>query len=173
MNSRSGITLWENVALLGRAMVPMLVTLVLLFISHLPGSFPQLASIMPPLALMAVFYWAVHRPDWFGVVSAFIVGLLVDLLFGAPLGVSAGLYAVSHILLAQQQRFFKGTTFPQVWAGYAVTQLVVTLGQALLWWLILARAPHLLDLLALNVLGIMLFPPICWGLSRLHKALTQ
>lgn len=172
MTSRSTSTLWEHVALLGRAIAPLFVTLVLLFISHLPGSFPALAPIMPPLALMAVFYWAVHRPDWFGVIGAFVIGLLADLLFGAPLGVSAGLYAVSHILLTQQQLFFKGTTFLQVWAGYVVTQLGVTLMQTLLWWLIADRTPQLVDLLVMNILGGLLFPPICWVLSRLHKALS-
>lgn len=150
---------------------PLAVTLLLLLLSHAPGAYVALAPVMPPLALMAVFYWSVHRPDWFGVVSAFVVGLLVDVLLGAPLGISAGLYAVSHILLTRQQRFFKGTTFPLVWGGYAVTQLAVTVGQALLWWLLLARAPHLGDVLTLNILGALLFPPVCWILSRLQKLL--
>lgn len=157
----------------GRRFVPMAVTLLLLVVCHAPGVFVTLAPVMPPLALMAVFYWAVHRPDWFGVVSAFILGLLVDILLGAPLGISAGLYAVSHILLTQQQRFFKGTTFPLVWAGYGITQLFVTAGQALLWWIVLDRTPLPMTLLTANVLGLLLFPPVCWILSRLHRALVH
>lgn len=171
--SRLWGTLRQAVQHWARRFVPLLVTLLLLFASHLPGTFVALAPVMPPLALMAVFYWAVHRPDWFGSISAFVVGLLADLLFGAPLGISAGLYAASHILLTQQQRFFKGTTFQLVWAGYGITQLAVTLGQALLWWLVLARQPQLEPLLTLNVLGVLLFPPICWTLSRLHRVLVH
>lgn len=154
-----------------RALAPLVFTLFLLLLCHLPSVPPTLASIMPPLALMAVFFWAVHRPDWFSAPAAFVIGLLVDLLMAAPLGLTAGLYGVSHILLTRQQRFFLGANFLQLWAGYAVTQLFVTLGQALGWWLLLQRTPVVLDWLLLNILGALLFLPIGWLLTRVHRAL--
>lgn len=164
----------QQLRLAFRAFTPLALTLLLVLLTHVPaGGMTLVAPVLPPLALMAVFYWAVHRPDWFGVLSAFLTGLLVDLLLGAPIGISAGLYAASHILLTRQQRFFLGANFLQLWAGYVVTQLFVTLGQALLWWVLLARPWPLADLFWLNMLGALVFVPLAWGFSRLHRLLVQ
>ncbi|MGE3623081.1 MAG: rod shape-determining protein MreD [Bdellovibrionales bacterium] len=163
----------DIVSMLLRRALPFLTTFVLVLLAYMPGLVPALGTVMPPLPLIPLFYWSIHRPDWFGAISSFALGLLVDLLLGAPLGVTAGLYAVSHLLLMQQQRFFRGSPFHVLWAGYAVTQLTVTLGQALLWWTIADVTPRFLVLLGINVLGLALFPLVCAVLARLHKWLKE
>jgi rod shape-determining protein MreD len=154
-------------------LLPWLLTLLLAVLACLPGTMPVLGAVMPPLALIPLFYFSIHRPDWFGPVSAFIIGLLVDTLLGAPLGVTAGLYAVMQLLLQQQQRFFKSAPFHVLWVGYAFTQLVVTMVQSAAWWALAGVTPQPLALLGMNVLGMAVFPPLSALCARLQKWLAR
>src|SRR3546814_20093008 len=47
------------------------------------------SSSMPDFALMAIYYWAVVRPNMFPVYAVFVVGLLTDLLSAGPIGLWA------------------------------------------------------------------------------------
>ena len=154
-----------------RRMVPLasIVLLLALSLAPVPGARALgLAATLPPLALMGVFYWAVYRPDRFGIVAAFGIGALADLLMGAPVGVTAFLYAATQRLVRQQQRLFKGGTFVLLWTGYMAVQLSVG---ALQWavWSWLAHTAYPLTPFAVQLaLGLCLFPPVYFGLSRLH-----
>ncbi len=56
------------------------------------------------LALM-VFYWTYRAPAQFGVISAWVLGLLLDVLEATPLGVNAlGMAAVAFLVLTVHQR---------------------------------------------------------------------
>src|ERR1700679_278021 len=72
---------------------------------------PWLGPVVPPLALMAVYYWAIHRPDLFCPSLAFIIGLLNDILSGLPPGLSAFLFVAAHQVVFRQRRFFAGHSF--------------------------------------------------------------
>ena len=47
---------------------------------------PGYAEIAPVLALMAVYHWAIYRPNLMPLWSIFVLGVLQDLLSGVPLG---------------------------------------------------------------------------------------
>lgn len=153
-----------------RRFVPLVSTLILLIVSFMQLPLPYAGSLMPPLALMGTFYWSVYRPDRFGILAAFAIGLMQDLLMGSPLGITAFLYAALQQLLARRQHIFKGGRFALLWIGYIAAQVMVSAAQWLCWsWLahrLYPVTPFALQL----VLALCLFPPIGWGLSRLHTA---
>jgi len=158
---------------LAQRVLPLLLTFLLAVLAYMPGMIPVLSTVMPPLPLIPLFYFSIHRPDWFGPVTAFVFGLLVDVLLGAPLGITAGLYAVMQLLLLKQQRFFKGSPFYVLWAGYGFTQLVVTVLQSVAWWVLAGVTPQVGALLGMNVLGMAVFPPLGALCSRLQKWLAR
>lgn len=154
----------------GRRLVPLASTLILLIISFMQLPLPYTSTIMPPLALIGIFYWSIYRPDRFGIIAAFVIGLLQDMLMGAPLGVTAFLYAVTQRQLQVRQRMFKGGSFALLWMGYIAVQMMISIGQWLIWsWL--AHTPYPLTSFILQLaLALCLFPPVGWGLSKLHSA---
>ena len=52
-----------------------------------PLRLPDVSPVVPALALVAVYYWAVHRPSLMPAWVVFLIGLFQDLLSGGPVGV--------------------------------------------------------------------------------------
>ncbi|MFV2091328.1 MAG: rod shape-determining protein MreD, partial [Pseudomonadales bacterium] len=61
---------------------------------HLPESWAQwLGWIRPAWVAMVVFFWVMELPDRMGLVSAWVLGLLLDVLYADPLGLNGALLA--------------------------------------------------------------------------------
>jgi rod shape-determining protein MreD len=66
----------------------------LLAIVHLPESWPQwLGWLRPAWVAMVVFFWVMELPHRMGLVSAWVIGILLDVLYADPLGLNAALLA--------------------------------------------------------------------------------
>lgn len=66
----------------------------LLAIVHFPESWPQWLSWLRPAWLaMVVFYWVMELPHRLGLISAWVIGLLLDVLYADPLGLNGFLLA--------------------------------------------------------------------------------
>ena len=74
-------------------LVTILVALVLAVL-HLPETWPQwLGWLRPAWMAMVIFYWVMALPHRLGLISAWIVGLLLDVLQADPLGLNGFLLA--------------------------------------------------------------------------------
>jgi rod shape-determining protein MreD len=77
---------WVILLTLGGAMV--------LAIVHLPETWPQwLGWLRPAWVALVIFYWVMELPHRIGLISAWVVGCLVDVLLGEPLGLNGALLA--------------------------------------------------------------------------------
>ena len=94
-----------------RHLTPFLLTIILLLINHVPINAPGASRITPVLALISVFHWGVYRPDLLPAYSVFFLGLLHDMLGGAPVGVWTLIYLVLYKVAVLQRRFFFGKKF--------------------------------------------------------------
>lgn len=103
-----------------RASAPFALTLVAVIINVVPLRLPAYSVIAPDLVLMAVFYWTVHRPDLMRPWSAFVVGLLDDILSGTPLGVYALVLLFVHWAIIAQHRTLRALSFGLLWCGFAL-----------------------------------------------------
>ncbi len=100
----------------------------------------------PDLVLLLVLAWAILDREQEGIVWAFVGGLLLDVLSGAPLGLSAlPMVPIAYLI---------GLTEAQVYRGGTVLALLLAVGGAL--------AYHALYLLLLNVLA---GYPVAWAMS--------
>ena len=64
--------------------LPLGLTFVIVLLSVVPLPVPEYAVLAPSFALMAVYYWTVHRPDLMRPWSVFVIGVLDDVLSGTP-----------------------------------------------------------------------------------------
>lgn len=166
-------TVWQRVDQAGRNLAPVAVTVVLVLGGMVRLHLPDYDTIAPSLALMAVYYWAIHRPDLLRPSMAFAIGLLHDLLSGAPLGMNALILVLAHWVVVTQRRFFLANSFLLLWWGFAL----IVLGAAFVQWLAFSvlhaqvLAPNAALFQAMMTLS--LFPIFAWVFIRLHRAFLQ
>ncbi|HEY5679741.1 MAG TPA: rod shape-determining protein MreD [Pseudomonadales bacterium] len=71
-----------------------LVVALVLSIFHLPETWPQwLGWLRPAWVPLFVFFWVMALPHRLGLVSAWIFGIFVDVLFGDPIGLNGAVLA--------------------------------------------------------------------------------
>lgn len=166
-------TLWQRLDKTGRNLAPFAVTVMLVLIGLVPVPVPAYAPVAPYLTLVAVYYWTIHRPDLMRPSTAFLIGLLQDLLTGGPLGANALVLVVAQWLVLNQRRIFLASTFTLMWVGFAM----VMLGAACIQWLAFsvlnATALPFNPALFQALMTIAMFPLVAWLLIRVHRAFLQ
>ena len=164
---------WQRLDQGARLSMPFATAFLFALISAIPWPLPWLGGVAPPLALVAIYYWTVHRPDLFWPSMAFAIGFLNDIIHMLPLGLSAFVFVAAHHLVLTQRRFFVGHAFFMLWWGFALTMAVVMLTmwglQCLIRWSMIPFLPVLLQ----AVLAIILFPLPAWLLIRLQRAVLS
>ena len=100
--------------------VPFAVALVLIFLSFLPVGRIFGSSTMPALAFIAVYYWAVVRPELLPPMAVFAIGLIFDLLSAGPIGLWAFVYLLAYALTVTQRFFLINAPFSVFWTGFGV-----------------------------------------------------
>ena len=161
---------WQRLDLWLRSALPVTTAFLMAIMSVIVWPLPYLGPIMPPLALIALFYWSTHRPDLFPASISFLLGLFNDIIHGLPIGISALLYTLAHEIIWRQRRFFVGHSFFMLWTGFAI----VTTALMLLEWILLGivswQMTPFLPVLRQIIFVIILFPLPCWVLIRLQRS---
>ncbi|HEU0117893.1 MAG TPA: rod shape-determining protein MreD [Alphaproteobacteria bacterium] len=161
---------WQRLDSGARQSLPFITTLVCTLFSVVAWPLPHIGSIAPPLGLIVLYYWSIHRPDLLRPGMVFAIGLLNDALNSLPIGLSALLFVAVHQILFRQRRFFAGHSFFMMWFGFIlmITGAMVTEWLALdLWnWHMMPFFPVLMQC----ILSIVIFPIPCWLLIRLQRA---
>lgn len=83
----------------------------------------ELAFWRPPFVLLLVTYWLFRQPQYFGVFFAWLVGLIIDVLFGQILGQHALAMSVAASLVISQQH--RGHHFSMVYQSIFVAGVVL------------------------------------------------
>lgn len=113
-----------------RSAVPGVSTLIFVLLGVVPLHLPVFGPVSPLLALIPLYYWAVHRPDLMTFGLAFAVGLVHDALIGAPLGIHSLVYLVCYWAAFSQRRILAGKGFFVLWWGML---LIAALAVGLEW----------------------------------------
>lgn len=160
-------TPWQRFDQSARQGVPLVLTIFLMLFGLTPTHIPGFSPVMPMFSLMAVYFWAVYRPDSMGYGPAFVIGLLEDLLTGTPLGSTALVLMLGQWVVFHQQKFFNGRPFHVVWAAFAL----VAVGAAVVRWLTVGLfstggfvAPG--QAIGCAIMTIALYPVIGWLLAK-------
>jgi rod shape-determining protein MreD len=166
-------TLWHWLDAWARKLLPFTITAFLVMLSVTPLHIPGLGTVAPALSLMAVYYWAIFRPDLLPAPAVFAIGLFQDILGGLPLGVTALVLLVVFEIVSSQRRFFLGKSFLVMWWGF----MLIAAGATAAMWLLLstlfatplAPGPAVVQFL----LTLALFPCLTWLFIRAQRAFLQ
>ena len=162
-------TIWQRLEHGGRLAVPLLSAVVCVLLGSIVWPLPYLGSVAPPLALMAIYYWALHRPDLLRPGMVFVIGLLHDVVNFLPLGLSAMLFVAAHQLIYRNRRFFVGHSFLMMWSGFILTVTGTMFLQWLLMCLIRWQMIPVLPIMMQMGFAIVFFPLPCWLLIALQR----
>jgi len=167
------ISVWQRLDLAGRSLAPVAVTVMLVLLGMVPLYLPGYDRVVPSLALMSVYYWAIHRPDLVPPSVAFAIGLLQDMLAGTPLGVTALVLVLCHWVVVSQRSFFLANSFMMLWVGFGF----IVLGSVWVQWLAFSvlslRMVSLQAPLFQALLTLALFPMFAWFFIRVHRAFLR
>jgi rod shape-determining protein MreD len=154
-------------------MLPMATALLCVLASIVPLHLPGFAEVAPGFVLMAVYHWSIYRPDLLPFAAVFLAGLALDLLNGAPLGVSSLVFLIGRAVVLSQRKLFVGRSFAVVWAGFLA---LVAAAEALEWALACALHGVALDprpFLFQAVLTVALYPLVSYLLARVQRNLLM
>lgn len=112
--------------------VPVLLTVALLLLLSLPLPLPYVSTAPPLVALIAVYYWAIYRPDLMPPGAACLLGLFVDVLGGGPLGLNALVLVCVQWISVHQRAALADKSFYVVWLAFGL----IAPGAATLAWLV-------------------------------------
>jgi rod shape-determining protein MreD len=160
----------ERSVVVVRNLIPGFATLVLLFLSVVPLSTPNSALVLPPFALMGIYFWSVYRPDLLPVAAVFGIGLMQDMLSGGPPGLFAAAYLGVHAVMSWQRRFFVGKSFPVEWLGFALVVPPLYFAVWLVGSIYYLRPLPAGEIVVQGLLALAFYPAITWALGRLRAA---
>lgn len=165
--------LWHRIDILARGLFPLVITLLLVTAGFVPLHVPNISPVIPSLALIAVYYWAVHRPDLMSVWAIFLVGLFHDLLAGGYVGVGILALLLVHVIIDTQRRYFVRTTFQGLWLLFAAVAAVAIyfmwLLNSLLQGSVLAVRPALFQYL----MTVAVYPCLAWVFAQVQKVVLK
>jgi rod shape-determining protein MreD len=163
----------QRLSLALRGTVPLLLALALVLLSVVSFGVPDLAVVTPSFGTMAVYYWAIYRPDLLPAPAALLIGLTQDVLGGGPTGLMALVLLLVHAVVVSQRRVFVGKSFLVGWWGFAI----IASGAGLLTWLTAAlwfgALPPPASSAYQTMLTIVLYPCVAWLFSRVHLKLLR
>ncbi|MFB0974806.1 MAG: rod shape-determining protein MreD [Tolumonas sp.] len=85
----------------------------------------------PDWVALVVLYWVIALPHHLGIVSAWVVGLIMDILLGSTLGIHAlGMAVTTYVAAAQYQKLRNFS----VWQQALVMGSLIFIGQLLIFW---------------------------------------
>lgn len=158
---------------IGRWGLSLSVLLVLFALSLAPFEIAHLGEVRPAFMLMAVYYGTILRPGLLPAPFVFVIGLILDMLSGYPLGMNALVFVVVQWLTRVQRRFLLGQSFLLIWAGFAVIALGAGAAQWCLFALFNLSFFSIKPTLVSAVISIFLFPALVFPLAAVHKALKD
>lgn len=117
-----------------RKMAPIVSTFALLIVGTIPLPIPNYSMIAPSLTIMAVFCWALWRPELMPYFAVFAIGLFEDLLRGTPFGVCALALLFVQATVRSHSRMLYGKSFEILWLGFVLVAGAATV----LRWMIMS-----------------------------------
>ena len=170
---RPRLNLWRRLDILARYSFATASTALLLLIAAAPMGLPGQAQVLVAAALGCVFFWSVFRPTAMPPPLVFLLGVLVDLLGYAPLGVDVVILLLVHGVALRWRRFLVRQGFLVVWVGFIVVAVVAAVLQWAMTSALVLRVLPPFEMVFQAALAAGLYPPLAVLLSRAHQTLAD
>jgi rod shape-determining protein MreD len=152
--------------------LPLLVTLVFMLAANLPLHLFPGGAPAPDLALISVFFWAIHGPAFLPAWAVFVIGASQDFSTGTPIGFWILIYLFAYGFTLTQRVFFKGRTGIGVWLGFALVAAITGFLAWLLGMLVFERLLHPGDLIFQGLASLLFYPVFARLFMLVRRSLT-
>jgi len=149
--------------------LPALTVIFSILVSALAWPLPYVGAVSPLLGLLAVYYWAIYRPDLLRPFVVFLLGVLNDTIHFLPIGLSAFVFVAMYQLAFAHRRYFVGQVFFMLWSGFCLVAFISMVVNWSVLSLIKGQAMTLLPVFLQFLLTIAFFPLPAWVLIRLQR----
>jgi rod shape-determining protein MreD len=167
------IGVWTRIDLAVRRLTPLLITVGLVILSQVPMHLPAPAPIAPALALISVYFWALHQPDLIPAPAVFAIGLFQDILSGLPVGFNAFILLVIYGLVVSQRRYFFGKSFGVLWWGFATVAVVVGAMEWMAMSLLSAQFLSIVPVVVEQLTAAALYPVVAYVFVLTHRSILR
>lgn len=140
--------------------LPVMLSVFAVIFVNVPVSLTGLPS--PLLALTAVYFWSLMRPDLMPPTAVLIVGLLEDLLSGGAPGLWAAGFLAAYTLADSQRESLAGLSGIGAVIGFAVAMFATAFVTYVLAAVVYSRLPPVGPLLVSAVVTIVFYPLVAW-----------
>ena len=166
-------SVWVRIDLAVRRLTPLLITLGLVVMAQVPMQLPAAMPITPALALVSIYFWALHQPDLIPAPAVFAIGLFQDILGGQPIGLHAFILLVAYGLVVSQRRYFFGKSFIVLWWGFATVAVVVGATEWAAMSLLSAKLLPVLPVAVEQITAAALYPVIAYVFVLTHRSILR
>ena len=149
--------------------LPVLSAALLVVLANLPLSFTGALLPAPLLALAAVYFWLLLRPDLMTPIAVLAIGLMEDLLSGGPPGLWATGFLAAYAFADRQREILASLSGIGAVIGFAGAVLAAAAGAYLLTCVVYFRAPPLAPLLLECLVTVLFYPLIAFPSAWLHR----
>ncbi len=153
-----------------RAGFPALFTALLIAVAAVPVGVPGLSA---AVALPPVFFWSIFRPAAMPPPAVFALGLLLDLVSFAPLGIGVLVLLVVHAVAIRLRDWLVKQSFLLVWLAFCVFAAGAAALGFLLHALLMMQVPPRMPAIFQAGVAAGIYPALGWALGRLHMAMTR
>lgn len=139
--------------------IPILETVLLMFLFYMPINFLDLHSVRPVVGFICVYYWTLKRRYMFGYVSAFCVGFLMDIYSSTPLGINVLIMMLLVLATDVISKYFKAASFSVNWLVFFLVSIIICFVKWIIFYLYFAIFLPIRDVL-FNLFSTLMFYPI-------------
>jgi rod shape-determining protein MreD len=158
-----------NVWRLAGSLLPCFSAVLLVLLINLPVSLSGGLFPAPVLALIAVYFWGLVRPDLMPPFVVLAIGLLEDMLSGGSPGVWATGFMAAYALVDRQRDALAGLSGIAAVVGFAAAMGLAAAATFVLTWIMYLRFPPLGPLLLASVVTVVFYPPVAVVLGWTHR----
>lgn len=165
--------LWRQLDMSARRGFPATVAALMLLLAGAPFGIAGQAQIQVAIAFASVFFWSLFRPQSMPPWIVFLLGVLIDLLGFAPLGVGVLILLALHGFALRWRRFLVRQGFGLVWLGFVA---LATGAAAVQWVLTSALSLRVLPVAPaafLAVFAVGLYPLLAVPMTLAHRSLAD
>ena len=128
-----------------------------------------LSDVKISFLIMAVYSWAIYRPNLLHPLLLFIYGILFDLILSFPLGFHSIILLLSQYFIKSQRSFFLGQPYLMFWLGYAISLALILFSEWIFFSVLRYTLLDFRQLMITYVVSILIFPLISLIFLMLNK----
>lgn len=150
------------------ALVPLLCGLLGVFIANIPISFVGGVVPAPLLGLIPIYFWCLVRPDLMTPAAAFAIGMLEDIMSGAPPGIWTLAFVLSYALVSRQRESFAGLGGLGAVLGFAAAAFAAISAAYITLSIYYGTVPPLGPIVAQLAMTVAAYIPVTTVISAIH-----